>query len=86
MTIKDINCIYLYIDILNNTTYKKISNFLWLIVFFEYSQPNSKTLNLENKKNKKTNYVINLSLSKKEKNIFSKIPILTEKSQILLSF
>ena len=84
MKSRDIDRIYNFIEILNKTSYKKESKFLWLIVFYEYSEPKSKTLGLERKENKKIKYVKRFPLSKEEKNIFYKIPILTKKAKMLL--
>jgi hypothetical protein len=86
MDTKDINCIYSFINILNKTDYKKTSIFLWLIVFYEYNEPKSKTLNLEGKENEKRKYAINSYLTEEEKNIFRKISIVTDKAKSLLSF
>jgi len=80
----DINQLYNLVDSISSNKYKKMSNYLWLIIFYEYTNFHSTPFKLDRQHKDRRSIAFSELLNNDEKKIFSSITTVTEKSTLLL--
>jgi hypothetical protein len=79
----DINQFYKLIENMSSNKYQKLSNYLWLIIFYEYTNTYSTPLKLDRQHKERRSIAFSEALNNNEKKIFSNINTVTEKSDLL---
>ena len=75
--------LYDLLDEITDENFKRISNHLWLVIFYEYTNAHSIPQKLDNQHKERRSFAIRNTLKSEEKNILNDIKMVSEKSTFL---